>query len=306
MITNQQEIKQDNEKDIFKKRKAIFLTFNPDKYSIYSFYDLNFKDKLYLFCLLNCGIKNKDLKSIKSLDLIYDSGMKFSATKFMDKKILQHLYQKKIILVDPENSDLSAFDMDSYASFNFEKVSWTTNIRTILYEKGIDNKRLAIMLAEDICKIELKDKIAFYEVLYEIMVEELIYIIEAKCFEFNMPFVFADKIREIFYSQLRDFSAEEINFFINKSVETAHLFYNVGYFRNREFSANIIPLKISNDCDVFKNRINIISKHCSEPEFSKSMITNFFHDYVLHGDVEFFKMSLEKYWNKKIIPVYFS
>jgi DNA-directed RNA polymerase subunit RPC12/RpoP len=300
-----EKINERKKKDIFQKRRAIFLTFNPDKKPIYLFKDLNFSEKLYLFCLINCGI-NKDFKSIKSLDSIYDSGMKFSPTKVMDIKILQHLYQKKIILVDPQNSDFTAFDMDSFDSFDFKKVSWMVNVKISFQESRLDNKILSMMLGEDICNMKLKDKSAFYEFLYEILVEELVHILEAKCFEFNMPFVFTDKIRNIFYSYLNDYSPEEINFFINNSVKTAHFFYNVGCCENSKFAVKITPFKNSDEGEVPKKLSNMISKYCNEPEFPESMITNFFLNYILHGDSEFFKMSPEKYWNKKIIPVYFS
>lgn len=224
----------------------------------------------------------------------------------MDIEILKKLYERKIIIVDPKSNIDSFVINEESNSFFINKVRWIINVSL--------NGNNRSELDEIYNKIyhELKNGIKseweeeLLEILFEIPKEEILQYIYMKAKELNVSFTAEIKTRKIVTQLLQEFSVSEIYYFVNKSVDDAHLFYSKGLSNGKKHAANTIPNKMLSLGEKALNEKWITYKYNRDSRVPRSSISKVFYDYFLQEEDSGFYKAPGKYWKFDIHPKYFS
>lgn len=194
--------------------------------------DLTFLDKVYLGALLRSAL-SEDMSYIIPIGKIEKS---LSPTLEYDKKILNTLREKRIILVSPD-SDIEAFpdDEDDFPnSFYIYKVRYVLNIDFEGdYEQGIASLLNPLELVEE-------NKEDALDIWREIALEECLEYLDYQMRKVKFKFSPGEKTITIFKDILENFSVSQVYGIIYRSVSNATRYYQESNISKAQASNSVV------------------------------------------------------------------
>ncbi|ACA84713.1 hypothetical protein [Shewanella woodyi] len=225
-------------------------------------------------------------------------------TESMTNEFIAHLYEAKVIVVDPK-SRFSAFnEEEDFESFYPLRVQWISNI-SIDAGTRADLKTLHLAIYRDLRE---NDKQSWgeelYGLLYLIATEEVLQYLYYKADELDVQFGADKKAREVIQVLLENFSVSQIYYFVRKAVDNAHLFYSKGYSTGKKHAGNTIP-----------NKMMSLGERALKGEWSmypssrvsacpRSALSKVLFDLLLEDEDAGFTKSPELYWMDELHPLF--
>lgn len=274
-------------------KRIIHEEYSITNQQVYLYSNMSFSDKVLLFTLLRLQTE-ESFGYIKALD--EPKTALFCPTREMDIEVLQSLFKKRIILVNPD-SQIDAFKPDeNYKSFFVNKVQWLPNV-SIKGELRSDLSEIYNQLYD-----ELFDSIQngwskdIRELIFRIAREEVLQYLYMRTDELRVSFSAENKTREIVRKLLEDFSVSELYYFVKKAVENAHIFYSKGHAKNKRHAANTIPNKMMSLGERALNEGWDPYQYGRDSRSPRSAASEVLFDFVLKDEDSGFSKSPGKHW----------
>lgn len=290
---------------ISKKQKRVLINKEYDlkNKSVFFYKDLDYRNKIYMLAMFRV-LTDEAFKVIMPLKKIQD-GMCLSPTRTMDIEILNCLYTKNIILVNP-NSKIKAFcfeDDKISNEFYWCEVSWIVNI------SSDEEKRLSLydcyrVIYDDLLKnTPTNGKDLVHSFTYTLAFSEVLQYLEYKCEELGFAYELKQKTYVIIYQILKNFSVSEIYNFVDEAIEEDYIFYS-NTKRDKKYYGESIPIRM---IELAENAIFneiVISKNKRKDKLPRSYLSKVFYDLILRGNDEGFTESQKAYWGSTLATVY--
>ncbi|MBL0451336.1 hypothetical protein [Aeromonas caviae] len=286
------------------KRKVIEDKCNPDiiKPTIYS--ELNFSCKLSLLTLFIMQTE-EEFDRILPLNYLTKSKL-FTPTDEMSDECLRVLADVQAIIVDPQ-SDLRAFPEghDCY-TINFGDVKWISNV-AFHSENRAPLKDVYNKIYDELSNgVQAQWESEIYNIIFKIAREEVLQYMALKADELKMPISATNKTPAVVNQLLRNFSVQEIYYFVRKSVEDAQLYYAKNGTISKKQASNIIPNKMLSLGERALNEKWETYKSNRNSKSPRSAISEVFYDFFLRDKDAGFVKAPGKYWEQELYPQRFS
>ncbi|MCG7537910.1 hypothetical protein [Pseudoalteromonas sp. OOF1S-7] len=209
-----------------------------EQYSTYPYSSLNFMDKCYLLAL--CQMQGKMGNDV--LKPVAFHHARFTPTETMDRQIIESLYEKQILLVNPD-SQLDAFsESGEHMAFYLTEVSWVVNVA------GTTGNRLSL---DEVQEMLLADLSAYPNEIYKDDIKQFIFELAEADLEryvtellisFRLPAP-PDKTKLSLREILNHFSVAQAYYFCFLAARSAREFYSDGA-KSRQHAVNSIPNRL--------------------------------------------------------------
>jgi hypothetical protein len=290
-------LKEAAEKDV-RRSLIIAKKYDPASKELRKYEDVKFKDKLSLLSLLLMQSDDK-FEFLLSLNDPQRT-CEFTPTKKLNEKYLHSLNETGCLMVDP-NSRPESFDEESdFDNFHINRVQWLINISVLGKERSSIEEVFKYLYQDLVGTSSQNTEDEVLELMEEIAVEEVLQNVYMRAKELNVVFSAEDKTRVVVKELLATFSVSEIYYFVKKSVESAHLYYQKGGSKNKSHAGNTIPNKI-----LSLGQKSITEKwepyqynrhhHCPRSQISKVL-----YDVLLKDEDAGFSNCIHQYWRTKI------
>lgn len=285
------------------RKKILEDKYNPEKKATISYSCLTFTDKLLLLTLFRMQT-DEVFDHIIALNDPAKTEI-FTPTNNMSIEYFKELFDRQVIIVDPQ-SKLSAFvEEEDFNSFYISRVQWIPNVALH------DNKRSPLNdLYHEIYKelaggIQLHWEKDIFNILFRIAREEILQYIYVKADELNVSFTAENKTREVVNQLLHNFSVSEVYYFVKKSIENAHIYHAKGHAQNKKHAGNTIPNKMLSLGERALDEQWNTYKYSRDSRSPRSAISKVFYDFFLHDEDAGFVKSPGKYWEQELFPRHF-
>lgn len=285
------------------KRVLINKEYDLKNKSVFCYKDLNYRNKIYMLAMFRV-LTDEDFELILPLNKIQND-MRLSPTSTMDIEILNCLYSKNIILVNPK-SKIRAFCFESDKisdEFYWCEVSWIVNI------SSDEGKRLSLydcyrVIYDDLLKnTPANGKDLVHNFTYTLAFSEVLQYLQFKCEELGFAYDLKRKTYAIIYQILKNFSVSEIYNFVDQAIEEDYIYYS-NTKRDKKYYGESIPIRM---IELAENAIFneiAVSKNKRKESLPRSYISKVFYDLILRGNDEGFIESLDSYWDRKLVTVF--
>lgn len=286
-----------------KKRSIIRNKYSLKDIQPIHYEKLNFFHKLVLLTLFRMQT-NEEFNYILSLD---DPSRteSLSPTEQMDIECLKDLFNIGALAIDPESRIDAFLEEEEFNSFYLTGTRWIPNVTL----NGIKRADLPELYNETYN--ELSEGINpdwatdIFNTLFKISREEVLKYVYIKTDELRIDFTAENKTREVVNQLLHNFSVSEIYYFVQKSVENAHIYYAKGYANNKKHAANTIPNKILSLGERAQNEGWNTYKYSRDSRANRSYLSKIFYDFFLRDEDSGFNKSPGKQWEQELYPRYF-
>ncbi len=284
-----------------KKRELISAKYDLNHKPV-NYNDLSYNNKIYLLAIFRV-LTDEAFEVIIPLNSIkHDKCL--SPTKAMDLDVLNCLYTKGIILVDP-SSKIEAFNFKNNKitnDFDSEEVNWIVNIgtegeRQPLYES------YRTTYNDIVNNIYFDENTQIYSFTYTLAYNEALIYLQYRCEELGFVYGAGDRTLIFIYQILNNFSVSEIYNFIDQAVEEDYFYYS-NIKMNKEHFGHSIPERMLKMSEKTKINKKVLTKNSRNDSIPRSTLSSIYYELIIEKDDEGFTESPKVFWSETLESFY--
>lgn len=288
------------------KKTLILKKYSTENCLPHPYARLSFSEKLFILGLCESNHIDADFTFNSLNDTLRTKP--FSPSTEMGVDCLKSLFHRQILLISPNSPPVLFNEDDGLNPFHLDDLLWEVNI-TIDDNSKASITMLRNKITQDIIFSRIKTEWSneIYDLIFKISSEEAMQHLTLKISQ-HCQLISPPKVStmESIMSLLQDFSVSDIRYFSKMAIDNAVEFYKSKKEITKKHASNTIPGKLFERAARAKLNAWKINRPPRDSELPRSSLSIILFEKIFKDGDSGYYMPLNKYWESKIKPRYFT